>query len=95
MDVLLTAFAPAFSLLFGDMQFTPLRQRAAADQLKAEGQGAGFDAGKCPDLKPHAGHPSRAGLLRLSGTSARVRVSAGVLSRDVLVAVETGRITVQ
>lgn len=36
-----------------------------------------------------------AALLRLAGTSARVRVSAGVLSRDVLVAVETGRITVQ
>jgi prepilin-type N-terminal cleavage/methylation domain-containing protein len=36
-----------------------------------------------------------AALLRLSGTSARVRVSAGVLSRDVLVAVETGRVTVQ
>ena len=37
MDVLLTAIAPAFSLLFGDMQFASLRQRAAADQLKAEG----------------------------------------------------------
>ena len=34
MDVLLTAIAPAFSLLFGDMQFAPLRQRAAADQLQ-------------------------------------------------------------
>ncbi len=65
MDVLLTAIAPAFSLLFGDMQFAPLRQRAAADQLKAEGQGAGFHAGKCADLEPHAGNPPRAGLLRL------------------------------
>ena len=35
------------------------------------------------------------GLLRLSGTSARVRVTAGAHIRDVLVAVETGRITIQ
>jgi hypothetical protein len=47
------------------MQFAAFRQRAAAHQLKAEGQGAGFHAGKCADLQPHAGHPTRAGLLRL------------------------------
>ena len=35
------------------------------------------------------------GLLRLSGASARVRVTAGAHIRDVLVAVETGRITIQ
>lgn len=79
MDVLLTAIAPAFSLLFGDMQFAPLRQRAAADQLKAEGQGAGFHAGKCADLEPHAGNPPRAGLLRLLFNNFQ-RPLAGVIS---------------
>ena len=35
------------------------------------------------------------GLLRLSGTCARFRVAAGAHIRDVLVAVGTGRITIQ
>ncbi len=34
-------------------------------QLKTEGQCAGFHAGKCADLQPHAGNPTCAGLLRL------------------------------
>lgn len=41
------------------MQCATFRQRAAAHQLKTEGEGAGLDAGKRPDLQPDAGHALR------------------------------------
>ena len=41
------------------MQVAAFRQRAAAHQLKTEGEGAGLDAGKRPDLQPDAGDAFR------------------------------------
>ena len=66
---------------------------------RADGQGFVSAMGSTSQLLFTAdGAPaitSGSALLRLSGTSARVRVSAGTHVKDVLVTVETGRIAVQ
>jgi hypothetical protein len=54
-DELLAVMAPAFGFLLVDMKLAAFRQRAAADQIKAKLQGAGFHAREGADFQPDAG----------------------------------------